>query len=248
MGSSEGIFTLYGIRCFLESLHTYMQNDNGILLDVGCGAGNTIRHVRKHFGDVKIIGLDISPSALRYASEKDEKSFFIRGDAEELPIRSDSIDYTVSLNLLEHLPNPGKAIREHHRVLKEGGIFHSLTPCEGEELTIHGRSKKFQALKTRHFGHIHHFRKRQIRNELEKIGFTIVNEKHSFFYFSQLLELFIHLFVHLLRLRMDKDATKFSSQINLVRALVRNCIVKIDLKFSNRFPNHSKGYHVTARE
>jgi len=244
MGCAEGIFTLYGTEYF----GTHFSDSKGILLDVGCGAGYTMRCIRERFGHVSLIGLDISGLALRHASKNDRKSCFVRGDAERLPIRTGSIDYTTSFNLLEHLPEPLDAMKEHHRVLKRRGVFYSLTPCEGEALTIHSRSRKLRSLKMEHFGHIQHFTKRYIRYELEKLGFEIIDEGHSFFYFSQFIELAVHLFVHLTGLRMDKDVARFSEHINLIRAFVRDFVSGIDLKFSNRFPRHSKGYYLMARK
>jgi ubiquinone/menaquinone biosynthesis C-methylase UbiE len=244
MGRAEGIFTLYGTKYFVD----HFSDNNGRLLDVGCGAGYTLKHIRERFNHVDLIGLDISAFALRSARKDDKKTSFIRGDAEHLPIRTGSLDYTTSFNLLEHLPEPMKAMEEHYRVLKKHGIFYSLTPCEGEELTIHGRSRMLRSLKMKHFGHIQHFTKRHIHRELKKIGFEIVDEGHSFFYFSQLIELAVHLFTHLTGLRMEKDATRFSEQIGLVRAFVKDFVSRIDLKLSNRFPHHSKGYYLMARK
>lgn len=241
MGSTETVFSHYRMIYLLE----HIMNHDKLLLDVGCGAGNKINNISKNFDRLKIIGVDVSRVALMYAHKNNNRAHFLRADAEKLPIRDESVDYIVSFDLLEHLPDPKKAMGECHRVLKKGGIFHSFIPCEGEKLLIVRRSRIFQLLKRKHAGHIQYFTKQEIRHELKNAGFSVTDEKHSFFYFAQLIDLFIYLFVDLSGIRPDE---KEDASINLVRSLVRILISKIDLEFSNRFPNHSMGFHVTARK
>jgi len=237
MGSTKTVFSHYRMHYFQQ----HLVNVNKVLLDVGCGAGNKIKNISKNFNRLKIIGIDLSTRVLMYAYKDNNNAFFSRGDAENLPIRDESIDYIISFDLFEHLLHPKKAMREYHRVLKKGSIFHSFIPCEAQKLTIISGGKMFQSLTRKYVGHIQHFTKKQIQVELENVGFTIIDEKHSYFYFAQL----INLFSYLLPGRRDRREGNF---INLARSLLRILVSKIDLKFSNRFPNHSMGYHITARK
>ena len=50
------------------------------------------------------------------------------GDATELPFRDNSLDYVVTSHVLEHVPNPVKALAEWYRVLRPGGIIYCLVP------------------------------------------------------------------------------------------------------------------------
>jgi len=53
----------------------------------------------------------------------------INADAEDLSvIESGSQDFVILSHVLEHLPNPLKALKEIHRVLRNGGIFYLSVP------------------------------------------------------------------------------------------------------------------------
>ena len=43
-------------------------------------------------------------------------------DMQNMPYNNDSFDFVISDQVIEHLENPRRAIRESHRVLKNGGI------------------------------------------------------------------------------------------------------------------------------
>jgi len=237
LGSTETVFSNYRIQYLQKNL----ININRVLLDVGCGAGNKIKKISKNFHYLDIIGIDISKLALIYAYKEDKKTLFSMGDAENLPIKDESIDYIVFFDLFEHLYHPKKAMKESYRVLKKGGIFHSYIPCEGQKLAIIGGSRLFKYLTMKYTGHIQHFTKQQIRVELENLGFTITDEKHSHFLLAQLVILFSYL------LPGKKDRRK-GVYINFFRLLVRILVSKIDQILSNIFPNRSIGYHITVRK
>lgn len=237
MGLTETVFSHYRI-IFLQP---HIMNDNGVLLDVGCGAGNKLKNISKIYDHLTIIGLDLSTRNLTYAYKDNICSLFSRGDAENLPIRDESIDYINSFDLLEHLLRPQKAMKEYYRILKKGGIFHSFIPCEAEKYSIISGSKMYQSLTRKYVGHIHHFTKKQIRIELENVGFILIDEQHSYFYFAQLINLFSYLLP-------GKRNRREGDSINLARSILRKLVSNIDLYLSNRLPNHSMGYHITARK
>lgn len=49
-------------------------------------------------------------------------------DATILPIKKDSVDTIININVLEHIPNPSKVVREIYRVLKKKGEVFSIVP------------------------------------------------------------------------------------------------------------------------
>jgi SAM-dependent methyltransferase len=55
------------------------------------------------------------------------------GRLEELPFPDASFDHVLSVVVLEHTPQPGRAIEEFHRVLKKGGMVHLVVPHMWEE-------------------------------------------------------------------------------------------------------------------
>jgi arsenite methyltransferase len=88
------------------------------LLDVGCGRGVTVRHLRRRYG-MEAWGLDLSPEPLTDGST----GFGIRGDAEDLPLAPQVLDGLFCECVLSLLPSPGKALREFQRVLRSGATL-----------------------------------------------------------------------------------------------------------------------------
>lgn len=85
-------------------------SDRCCALDLGCGTGayrEAIEHAGYHW-----IGCDYQHPAAP-----------ILADAHALPFQSDSIDFVLSLAVLEHLRQPTIALREIRRVMKPGASF-----------------------------------------------------------------------------------------------------------------------------
>ncbi|MFC2151252.1 arsenite methyltransferase [Bacteroidota bacterium] len=99
------------------------------VLDLGSGAGNDCFVARSLVGEAgKVIGLDFSDEMLKKAKDNVEKMAyknvkFIKGDIEEMPVQSNSIDVVISNCVLNLVPDKEKAFSEVYRVLKEGAHF-----------------------------------------------------------------------------------------------------------------------------
>ena len=99
------------------------------MLDLGSGAGNDCFVARALAGEAgKVIGLDFSDTMLEKARENVKKLGFtnvefIKGDIEEMPVDSDTVDVVVSNCVLNLVPDKQKAYDGIFRVLKPGGHF-----------------------------------------------------------------------------------------------------------------------------
>ena len=112
-----------------DSLNIYRDtissnvNSKTKILDVGCGHGNFLEPVYKK--TIHSYGIDPDKAAL-------DKNTFIKnktlGSVEKLPFKNDFFDLVVSAWVLEHIPNPEKAFKEIHRVLKPNAKVVFLTP------------------------------------------------------------------------------------------------------------------------
>ena len=97
------------------------------VLDVGCGGGTDLLLAACHVGSTgRAIGVDTTEQMLdRCKTAAEQCGMFhvdVRfGDAENLPIESDSVDVVISNGVLNLVPDKGKAFREMHRVLRPGG-------------------------------------------------------------------------------------------------------------------------------
>ncbi len=92
------------------------RHDSCSILDVGCANGKDLVQYLKDYPNLKIFGID----PVDYGIRQDNFQY-IKGIAEELPFEDKSIDYVVSMGLLEHIEpveNLCRAISEIERVAK----------------------------------------------------------------------------------------------------------------------------------
>lgn len=105
------------------------QIDRG--LDVAGGSGRAARAVE----GVDWTVVDAAPGMLRAARRRGHAA--IRGDATDLPVRSDAVDAVVILDALHHVGAADRALREAARVLRPGGV---LVVREFDPGTVRGRA------------------------------------------------------------------------------------------------------------
>ncbi|MCJ7508899.1 MAG: arsenite methyltransferase [candidate division Zixibacteria bacterium] len=99
------------------------------VLDLGSGAGIDVFLAAKKVGPKgKIIGLDMTDEMLIKARENAKKAGiknveFKKGEIEDMPIPSNSIDLVISNCVINLVPDKKKAYQEIYRVLKPKGRF-----------------------------------------------------------------------------------------------------------------------------
>ena len=98
---------------------------NSSFIDVGCGAGYTLKKVIDVY-NCDAIGIDPVPGEHgvgRYSVEKQKNNKIIRGSAENIPFRNCEFDIIYSSHVLEHVNNEMKSLSEMKRILKDDGIL-----------------------------------------------------------------------------------------------------------------------------
>ncbi len=95
---------------------------SSVLLDIGCGSSPILTKYPKG------IGLDVNRNKLEFMGKKLEGNVFREMSATALGYYDNSIDYVLCIEVLEHLPNPEKALMEIGRVLKQDGKAVLATP------------------------------------------------------------------------------------------------------------------------
>ena len=117
-----------GLGCGLPTEFAKIKAGDTVL-DLGSGAGNDCFVARALTGESgKVIGLDFSDEMLKKANENViklayENVEFVKGDIEDMPISSDSINVVVSNCVLNLVPDKEKAFTEIFRVLKNNAHF-----------------------------------------------------------------------------------------------------------------------------
>jgi malonyl-CoA O-methyltransferase len=120
----------------LEKL-TVTALDPQCILDLGCGTGHFQPLLMKAFPDASYLGLDLAPGMVDYARSRSAGAAgWMVGDAEYLPLASDSKDLIFSSLAVQWCDNPSRLFAELGRVLRPGGrcVFTSLGPSTLKEL------------------------------------------------------------------------------------------------------------------
>lgn len=108
----------------------YFQNNYKFdkILEVGCSNGRAVKELQKK--GKTAYGIDISPIAIRYATEKYAVRNCIEGSAIDIPFKDNFFDSVFSCDVLEHLTEDDSiiAIKEIVRVIKQGYIFVKISP------------------------------------------------------------------------------------------------------------------------
>jgi SAM-dependent methyltransferase len=89
------------------------------VLDVGCGTGAGTAAAAAR--GARATGIDLAAGMLDVARRRHPELRFVAGDAEELPFADGEFDAVVAAFVLNHLPDPDRAIAELARVLAPGG-------------------------------------------------------------------------------------------------------------------------------
>ena len=99
-----------------------------VVLDIGSGVGYGAKILAEEAS--RVVAVDLSEEAVRYAGSEYAAGNIemVVGDAQDLPLASDSVDVVVSFELVEHLQSQQAHLLEISRVLKPEGLTVISTP------------------------------------------------------------------------------------------------------------------------
>jgi ubiquinone/menaquinone biosynthesis C-methylase UbiE len=116
---ARGQAVKYGVPGLINSF----VKDHGLadkkVLEIGAGSGFLQDIVSDY------TALDISPTARRFFHKP-----FVEASATDMPFPDNSFDAIWTVWVLEHIPNPEKALLEMRRVVKPGGYLYLLPALE----------------------------------------------------------------------------------------------------------------------
>ncbi len=154
-------------------------------LDVGCGDGQIVKIVRDKFSEIH--GCDISIIALNEAKKAGMLTVCSDLNDGYIPYKDNLFDYISALEVLEHVWDPFKLIKEIRRILKPGGRLILTTPNIRYFRNIHTLIFRgsFPHTSTDSFvwggGHVHYFTRKDLIFLFSHAGFEdlkfYINEK-----------------------------------------------------------------------
>jgi len=152
-------------------------------LDIGCGYGYFTNYLSGKYAET--YGLDMNKKFLKFAKKKFHTPKFVEGFAENLPFKDNYFDAIYCHDILEHVIDLNKVLKEIKRVAKKNCVLDIIIP--------HWKSEKFltNIRKTypEEIGHLRIFKRYELEKKLEKNGFII--KKSSYEQFIKNIELAI---------------------------------------------------------
>ena len=106
-------------RMAVETL--YLAED-AVVLDLGCGTGEAIRHLAPVVG--RVIGVDREPAMLKVAQARTRElgNVVLRpGELDALPLEDGEVDVVLLMLVLHHVPDLRSVFSEIARSLRPGG-------------------------------------------------------------------------------------------------------------------------------
>jgi SAM-dependent methyltransferase len=111
---------------FADAVSQLALRPGGTALDVGCGTGRALPHLRAAVGAAgTVAGIDLTPAMAAIASERGPAAI---GDARRLPFPDATADAVLAAGLITHPPEPMAGLAELARVTRPGGRLALFQP------------------------------------------------------------------------------------------------------------------------
>jgi len=141
----------------------------GRLFDVGCAVGYFMDTAKNLGWEVE--GSDISSFCIKHATEELGLKAY-EGTLPELRLKSNSYDVVTMWDIIEHLKDPVKEMKEVNRILKKDGLVVIMTP-NVDSMIAKVSGKRWILYQSPHI-HLLYFSPVTIKHLLEKTGFEVI--------------------------------------------------------------------------
>jgi SAM-dependent methyltransferase len=207
-------WTAISIETISSRLLATLRNESfpkdGIVLDYGCGNGAYFPYLKQ--SSLEVVGVDISPEAVKQASKEPYNAVLLI-DKAVAPVPSQSAAIVFSTEVLEHIEDAETAVREFNRLLKKGGLLILTTTSYFSSINVYlstAIQQKHSLVKVLHEvclyflgfcskrrqktfvmkwcylplgGHYHGFKPSALKSMISKVGFRIL-ELHPLYIYD----------------------------------------------------------------
>jgi ubiquinone/menaquinone biosynthesis C-methylase UbiE len=157
----------------------FADAERALGIDLACGPGTLTRPFLAHLA--RVIGIDLTPAMLVQARQTTRDSGpdrvgFVCANAYALPFADGAADIAFCGYAMHHLLEPGAAIREMARVVRNGGrvaVIDLVLP-EGADREMHDRIER-----TRDSSHASTLRTTELRSQFRDAGLHVRTCEHN---------------------------------------------------------------------
>jgi SAM-dependent methyltransferase len=138
------------------------------VLDIGCSTGYLLEDLHEAYPGASLIGIDLVAAGLLKAHRAAPAARLLQADACALPLADASVDAVVSANLLEHVPDDVRALREIARVLRPGRRAVLVVPAGPRTYDYYDRF----------LGHERRYARGELASKCRGAGFEVMEDVH----------------------------------------------------------------------
>jgi 2-polyprenyl-3-methyl-5-hydroxy-6-metoxy-1,4-benzoquinol methylase len=157
------------------------------ILDAGCGQGYYLKVIDQLISGHKITGIEYNKDKIQYLHTLEfdnHKVDITKGDIQKLHFEKNTFDIVICSEVLEHVPDDIKAIKEIKRVLKENGKAFITVPAKKYPLMWDPINLTLEKVLGQHIpkdihwlagiwaDHLRLYTKEELKEKIDKVGFT----------------------------------------------------------------------------
>lgn len=159
---------------FTEAIKYLNLKQKDKLLNIWSRTGQAVPYLIKNFPGIEIYNLEVSPEMIKIAQKKFTDQRFFKTDLINLDFADNFFESILSLETLEHAPDPEKFLSELFRILKPGGILVMSLPPKTAELPL----RIYDFLFVNHGEGPHRFlSSKEVKKSLKQAGFELILHK-----------------------------------------------------------------------
>lgn len=172
--SSNAQFSDTHLQRFEEAIKYFDLKPGQKVLNIWSRTGLAIFYLRQKCSGLDIANLEVSPEFIKIAQEKFPQEKFQETNLDSLPFEDNHFDYILSLETLEHAPQPLIFLKELYRTIKPNGLLVMSLPPATAEIPL----RIYECFFKNHGEGPHKFlSSRKVKKMLKAVGFEIILHK-----------------------------------------------------------------------
>lgn len=163
----------------VRALSPILGRSNPTILEIGCSSGFLLKELKRRAGHGTIVGSDFISGPLVKLSGHLRGIPLLQFDITQCPLEDSSFDGVVMLNVLEHIQDDCKALKQVYRILRPGGLVVIEVPAGPHLYDFYDK----------HLMHYRRYRLDDLKALAQKTGFEVTRASHLGFFLYPLFSL-----------------------------------------------------------